>query len=102
MRCGVLHRWLVVPLAAAVLYGGTPALASESAATSPAAQPPALEKPIPLDPTSSPARKSDVPASARTDKPQPAEAGAGEVPHIALLLPLASPAFAKHAEAVRS
>lgn len=100
MRCGVLHRWLVVPLAAAVLYGGTPALASETVAAAPATQPPALAKPVPLDATSPPARKSDVPAPARNDKPQPADAA--EVPHIALLLPLASPAFAKHAEAVRS
>ncbi len=100
MRCGVLHRWLVVPLAAAVLYGGTPALASESAITSPAAQPPALQAPVPLAPASPPARQADVPAPARNGKPQPVEPG--EVPHIALLLPLASPAFAKHAEAVRS
>ena len=100
MRCGVLHRWLVVPLAAAVLYGGTPALASESATTSPAPQPPALEKPVALDSTSPPARKTDVPAPARNGKPPSAESS--DVPHIALLLPLASPAFAKHAEAVRS
>jgi len=112
MRCGVLHRWLVVPLAAAVLYGGTPALASETAITAPAAQPPALEKPVPLDSSSPPARKADVPAPvrdgkpqadvpapARNGKPQPTETGEA---HIALLLPLASPAFAKHAEAVRS
>lgn len=36
----------------------------------------------------------------REARPQPAEPG--ETPHVALLLPLASPAFAKHAEAVRS
>ena len=55
MRCGVFHRWLVVPLAAAILYGGASALASEA-----------------------------------------------EVPHIALLLPLGSSAFGRHAEAVRN
>lgn len=98
MRCGVLHCWLVVPLAAAVLYGGTPALASDSAATLPAPPPPALQAPVPLAPASAPAQQ--VPATARDDKPQPAEAG--EAPHIALLLPLASSAFSKHAEAVRS
>ncbi len=100
MRCGVLHRWLVVPLAAAVLYGGTPALASESAATSPAPQPPALQVPVPLAPASSPARQTDVPAPERDTGRQPAQSD--EAPHIALLLPLASPAFSKHAEAVRS
>jgi len=42
---------------------------------------------------------ADVPAPARDGKPVAAEPG--ETPHIALLLPLASPAFAKHAEAVR-
>jgi hypothetical protein len=88
MRCGVLHRWLVVLLAATVLYGGTPALASEPVATSPA-PPPALQAPAALAPGSAPARE---PA------PQSAEA----VPHIALLLPLASAAFSRHAEAVRS
>jgi outer membrane PBP1 activator LpoA protein len=43
---------------------------------------------------------ADAPAPVRNGKPIPAEPG--EAPHIALLLPLASPAFAKHAEAVRS
>jgi len=100
MRCGVLHRWLVVPLAATVLYGGATALASESATTSPAPQPPALQAPVPLAPDSPPARQANVPAPVREAKPQPAEPG--ETPHVALLLPLASPAFAKHAEAVRS
>ena len=100
MRCGVLHRWLVVPLAAAVLYGGHPALASESAATLPAPPPPALQAPVPLGPGSPPPRQADVPAPARAVRPRPAEPG--EVPHSALLLPLASTAFGKHAEAVRS
>ena len=87
-------------LAAAVLYGGATALASESAATSPAPQPPALQAPVPLAPASPPAPQANVPAPVRDGKPQSAEPG--EAPHIALLLPLASPAFAKHAEAVRS
>ena len=100
MRCGVLHRWLVVPLAAAVLYGGHPALASESAATLPAPPPPALQAPVPLAPASPLPRQADVPAPAREARPQSAESGG--VPHIALLLPLASTAFGKHAEAVRS
>lgn len=90
MRCGVLHRWLVVLLAATVLYGGTPALASEPVATSPAPSP-ALQAPATLAPDSAPAREPAL---------QPAEAA--ETPHIALLLPLASTAFSRHAEAVRS
>jgi outer membrane PBP1 activator LpoA protein len=116
MRCGVLHRWLVVPLAAAtLLYGGTCALASE-AATAPAAQPPALQAPVPLSPAPAP---KVIPASAPVAVPAPAPAFAPaptpaapaskpagiettEVPHIALLLPLGSPAFARHAEAVRN
>jgi outer membrane PBP1 activator LpoA protein len=97
MRCGVLHRWLVVPLAAAaLLYGGTRALASEPAASSPAPQPPALQDPVALEP----APATTAAPAAREGKPQPAVAS--ETPHIALLLPLASPAFGKHAEAVRS
>src|SRR5690242_20420100 len=99
MRCGVLHRWLVVLLAAAVLYGGTPALASEPVATSPA-PPPALQAPAALAPGSAPARQPGDSAPAREPAPQSAEAG--ETPHIALLLPLASTAFSRHAEAVRS
>ena len=77
-------------LAAAVLYGGASALASEAAVSSPASAPPALTAPVPLSP---------VP-SARGEKPSPAAAADG-VPHIALLLPLASKSFGKHAEAVR-
>jgi outer membrane PBP1 activator LpoA protein len=97
MRCGVLHCWLV--LAAAVLYGGTPALASEPAATSSAPPPPALQAPAPLAPTAVPARPSAATAPAREPGAPSANA---EEPHIALLLPLASPAFNRHAEAVRS
>jgi len=93
-------------LAAAVLYGGTPALASESATTSPAPPPPPLQAPVPLAPAAPPSSTPSAPnppataATARDGKPQAAEAG--EAAHIALLLPLDSPAFAKHAEAVRS
>jgi outer membrane PBP1 activator LpoA protein len=100
MRCGVLHRWLVVPLAAAVLYGGLPALASEPAATSPTPPPAASQAPVQHSPAPPSVRQSDTPAPARDAKPQLAEAG--ETPHIALLLPLASSAFSKHAEAVRN
>jgi outer membrane PBP1 activator LpoA protein len=89
MRCGVLHRWLVVPLAAAVLYGGAPAMASESAVTAPAAPPPSLEAPVALPP----------PTAARDRKPP---AAAIDDPHFALLLPLDSKVFARHAEAVRN
>ena len=89
MRCGVLHHWLVVPLAAAVLYGGTPALASEAAVSSPAQPPPVVSAPVPLPAVPGP----------RVDKPQPVPADA--IPHIALLLPLNSKTFVRHAEAVR-
>ena len=46
MRCGVLHRLLVVTFAAAILYGGGYALASE-AVTAPAKSPPPLDAPVP-------------------------------------------------------
>jgi outer membrane PBP1 activator LpoA protein len=91
MRCGVLHRWLVVPLAAAaLLYGGACALASEpeSAVPAPAPAPPALEAPVPLSP------------GERVVVPRPSAAPDGP-PHVALLLPLESKAFIRHAEAVR-
>ncbi len=84
MRCGVPHCWLVVPLAAAILYGGTPALASEAATSSRAPPPPALRAPSPL-----------LPGSATPD-------AEFENPHIALLLPLNSDAFGRHAEAVKN
>jgi len=83
MRCGVPHRWLVVPLAAAILYGGASALASEAAVSRPA-PPPALKAPSPLPP-------GPVVPAAET-----------EIPHIALLLPLNSGAFGRHAEAVKN
>ena len=70
-------------------------LASETAVSKPAPPPPAAPAPVPLP--ASPA----VPAApaAQTGKPQPAQAE--PVPHIALLLPLNSKVFVKHAEAVR-
>src|SRR5690349_19870090 len=92
MRCGVLHHWLVVPLAAAVLYGGTSALASEAAISSPVQPPPTVSAPVPLPAV-------PAPPGPRVDKPQPAPADA--IPHVALLLPLNSKTFVRHAEAVR-
>lgn len=77
-------------LAAAVLYGGACALASEEAVSLPAPPPPALAAPVELPPA----------PAARRDKPVP-PAAADEDPHIALLLPLNSKSFGKHAEAVR-
>jgi outer membrane PBP1 activator LpoA protein len=115
MRCGVLHRWLVVPLAAAaLLYGGVSALASEpdwtvpeSAVPAPAPPPPELEAPVPLAPGA-----PTVPPGAAPIPPQPAAApqvpvlkpaaAPDAVPHIALLLPLESKPFLRHAEAVRA
>ena len=119
MRCGVLHRWLIVPLTAAVLYGGTPALASEPVGSSPAppvALPSAAPLPppasntapssAPLQPLSAPGAVSSFapgqPPSARVAAPTPAPLPPiVEGPHLALLLPLGSKAFSKHAEAVR-
>ena len=106
MRCGVLHRLPVVTLAAAILYGGGYAFASEAvtapasgaAVTAPAATPPPLEAPVPLAPD---ARGAAPPGSAPTGDTAPAQ-GEPKVPHIALLLPLESPSFSKHAEAVRN
>ena len=89
MRCGVLHRWLVVPLAAAILYGGAPARASDAAVSSPAAPQPELSVPVPLPPADS------IP------EPKPQAPAAAAEPHIALLLPLDSKVFGRHAEAVR-
>lgn len=105
MRCGVFHRSIIVHFAAAILYGGTPALASEAAVSSPAPAPPALTTPVPLPPDSpaaeqkAPAPPSSVPA--RGDgKPQPV--AEDKAPHVALLLPLESKVFGRHAEAVRN
>lgn len=91
-------------LAAAILYGGTPAIASEAAVTSPAPPPPPLGAPLPLPPGASgplvlpsppPARKPREPAA-------PIESEHLDVPHIALLLPLNSGTFGRHAEAVKN
>lgn len=91
-------------LAAAILYGGTPAIASEAAVTSPAPPPPPLGAPLPLPPGASgplvlpsppPAQKPRQPAA-------PIESGHLDVPHIALLLPLNSGTFGRHAEAVKN
>jgi len=87
-------------LAAAVLYGGVPAMASEAVTTSPAPPPPALGAPLPLPPGAPgpwvpPAPKP--PQKAALPEPEAAEA-----PHIALLLPLRSATFGRHAEAVRN
>lgn len=93
-----------MPLAAAILYGGTPAIASEAAVTSPAPPPPPLGAPLPLPPGASgplvlpsppPAQKPRQPAA-------PIESGHLDVPHIALLLPLNSGSFGRHAEAVKN
>lgn len=102
-------------LGAAVLYGGTPALASEAEGSAPAPPPPALSAPMPLPvlsaptalppfyaPTPPPAHPGPAPRppAPRVQIPQP-PLGV-EVPHLALLLPLDSTAFGRHAEAVRN
>jgi outer membrane PBP1 activator LpoA protein len=129
MRCGVSHRWLVVPLIAAILYGRAAAIASE-VVVAPAPPPPPLGEPIALPPsgagplilpTLSPAAPAPPPPTAMppaapgaelptpTAPPaaaQPPVASVGPesygVPHIALILPLKSPTFGRPAEAVRS
>ena len=106
MRCGVLHRLLVVTFAAAILYGGGYAFASQAvgapaageAVTAPARTPPGLDAPVPLAPDG---HRAEPAGSAPAAKPAPAT-GEPQVPHIALLLPLESPSFSKHAEAVRN
>jgi len=118
MRCGVLHLWLVLPLTAAVLYGGAPALASEAGGSAPLApielpQTAPLPEPEPdtLSPSASP-RPLDTPAVPLIVPSQPpAPPAAGPLPapipphvagpHIALMLPLSSKAFGTHALAVK-
>lgn len=78
MRCGVAHRSLGL-LFAAILYGGAAAPASEPRTAS-APPPPALAEP----------------------KPLPPDPRSEQEPHLALLLPLKSDAFRRHAEAVHS
>ena len=98
MRCGVLHRLLVVTFAASLLYGGAYAFASE-AVTAPARLPPPLAAPLPLPPYGIGPPGEPSPSGGALPSPQQGEP---QVPHIALLLPLDSPAFAKPAEAVRN
>ncbi|MCC7486964.1 MAG: penicillin-binding protein activator [Burkholderiales bacterium] len=98
MRCGVLHRLPVVTLAAALLYGGGYAFASE-AVTAPAPAPPPLAAPAALPAaTGEPTALRAGPAAAAQASSPAREAA----PHIALLLPLDVPSFARHAEAVRA
>src|SRR5262245_53140400 len=121
MRCAVIHRWLLVLLGAAVLYG-TPAPAQELEGTAPAPPPPALSAPVELPapsgfaPQPSTAFPSEpgstpVPSQPAPSVTPPRQAPYVELPpppagvvtsHIALLLPLDSLAFAKHAEAVKN
>ena len=83
-------------------------MASEAAVSSPASQPPALQAPVALPPTtkSTPAPAPHAPVqptvapAASADKSRPAAIADG--PHIALLLPLGSKDFGKHAEAVKN
>ena len=63
-------------------------MASEPAVSAPAPPPPDLSAPVPLPPD-------------RAERPRPVAAPDGP-PHIALLLPLESKPFVKHAEAVRA
>jgi uncharacterized protein len=99
MRCGVLHRLVVVTFAAAILYGGRYTLASE-AVTAPAMSPPPLAEPLPLPPSGSGLATPKPAAGERSENSARAEAD-GAIAHIALLLPLDAPPFVKHAEAVR-
>jgi outer membrane PBP1 activator LpoA protein len=79
----------------------------ESAVPAPAPPPPALEAPVPIAPGA-----PTVPPDAPPVPPQPAAApkapelkpaaAPDATPHIALLLPLESKAFVRHAEAVRA
>src|SRR6185295_7185106 len=94
---GVLHRLLVVTFAAAILYGGGYAFASE-AVTAPANVTPPLAAPLPLSPDGG---NAVPPKTAPAGKAAPAQ-GEPRVAHIALLLPLESPSFSRHAEAVRN
>lgn len=81
MRCRITHRWFFVWLVTAILYGGTTAFASKAA-------------------FGAPPQPDGKPAAG----PSPAAADPGAraaVPHIALLLPVGMPTFARPAEAVR-
>lgn len=118
MRCAVIHRWLWVTLGAALLYGGTLALATELEGTAPFTAPPSLSTPTELPETGFvPQPSSAYPAApGATAVPSPSATPPRQAPHvelppppagvvtshIALLLPLDSLAFAKHAEAVKN
>ena len=71
-------------------------MASESAVTAPASPPPDVEAPVALPPPD-----AIPPQAAPRDRRAPA-APAVDDPHFALLLPLDSKVFVRHAEAVRN
>jgi len=100
MRCGVLHRAIIVTFAAAILYGGGYAFASE-AVSMPANLPPPLAAPLPLAPGTGAVTTPSAGVAGDSKGTAPAQ-GERPVPHIALLLPLDSPSFARHAEAVKN
>jgi len=81
-------------------------LASEAAAASSASPAPALQAPAPAAPLapSIPSAAASRPADNAVPSPETAAPSAkpDETPHIALLLPLSSAAFKRHAEAVQS
>lgn len=90
MHCGACHRWFFAGLLTVVLYGGGPAIASEAAG----------------DVVSSPYVGADVEQPVRSALPEERVATAPQAPpqppHIALLLPVNSSAFSRHAEAVQA
>lgn len=100
-------------LGAAILYG-TSALASEMEGTAPALTPPPLPTPAPLPENPAlalppgeivvppPVPPTAMPPQAAPKLELPPPPPGVVAPHVALLLPLDSPAFARHAEAVRN
>jgi len=76
-------------------------MASESAVTAPASPPPEIEAPVALPPPGVDTPKSPTQPEARGDRRAPAVPAADD-PHIALLLPLDSKVFVRHAAAVRN
>jgi outer membrane PBP1 activator LpoA protein len=96
MRSGTFHRLVIVTVTAAILYGGRYAFASEAVST-PAQLPPPLAAPVSLAPGA-----GDIAPPAGGSANAPPGQGEPVIPHIALLLPLESPSFARHAEAVRN
>ncbi|MBI3045181.1 MAG: penicillin-binding protein activator [Betaproteobacteria bacterium] len=73
-------------------------MASEPAVSSPASPPPELSAPVPLPPA--PAARRDKPRAPAAGDDKLSPPAEDKVPHIALLLPLSSKAFGRHAEAV--